>query len=59
MGDVNGDGIVEVSDLVLVVNAVPSIQRWLNWNLNADLNNDNRVGVADLVKAIANCGKTC
>jgi len=59
MGDMNGDGIVDVSDLVIAVNAIPSIPGWPNWNPNADLNNDNKVDIADLVQVIAYCGQAC
>jgi thermitase len=59
MGDVNGDGIVDISDLVMAVNAIPSIPGWPNWNPNADLNNDNRVDIADLVRIISYCGQAC
>ena len=59
MGDMNGDGKVDISDLVMAVNAIPSIPGWSNWNPNADLNNDNRVDIADLVQIIAYCGQAC
>ena len=59
MGDMNGDGKVDISDLVMAVNAIPSIPGWSNWNPNADLNNDNRVDIADLVRIIAYCGQAC
>jgi hypothetical protein len=53
LGDVNGDGVVDISDLVITVNAIPSVSGMSNWNPNADIDNDGLCDVADLVKCIA------
>jgi len=54
VGDANRDGIVDVSDLVTIVNAIPSVSGMSNWNPNADINNDGLCDVADLVICIGN-----
>lgn len=53
-GDVNGDRKVEISDLIIMVNAIPSAPGWPNWNPNADINDDGFVDLADIVKCIKN-----
>jgi parallel beta-helix repeat protein len=53
VGDVNEDGKVDVSDLIIMVNAIPSVSGMSNWNPNTDINNDGLCDVADLVKCIA------
>ena len=53
LGDVNGDGVVDISDLVIMVDAIPSVSGMSNWNPDADINNDGLCDVADLVKCIA------
>jgi len=58
-GDLNGDGKVDISDLVMAVNAIPSVSGMSNWNPNADINNDGLCDVADLVRIISYCGQVC
>jgi hypothetical protein len=53
VGDANRDGIVDVSDLIIMVNAIPSVSGMSNWNPNTDINNDGLCDIADLVKCIA------
>jgi parallel beta-helix repeat protein len=53
VGDVNEDGKVDVSDLTIMVNAIPSVSGMSNWNPNTDINNDGLCDIADLVKCIA------
>jgi PKD repeat protein len=48
-GDVNGDGKVNLADLVLLAKAYGSTPGSPNWNPNADFNNDGSVGLDDLV----------
>jgi hypothetical protein len=50
-GDMNGDHLVDISDLVITVGAIPSSPT-INpeiWNSNADINNDGVCDVSDLV----------
>lgn len=44
LGDINGDGVVDIYDALALASAFGSTPRDSNWNPNADLNND---GVVD------------
>ncbi|MDH7477388.1 MAG: PKD domain-containing protein [Candidatus Bathyarchaeota archaeon] len=57
IGDVNGDGKVDVKDLVLLIKAYGSYPGHPDWNPNADLNGDNKVDVKDLVILIKHYGE--
>jgi parallel beta-helix repeat protein len=48
-GDVNQDGKVSLSDLVLLALAYGSKPGDSNWNLNADIDSNGAVGLSDLV----------
>jgi len=48
-GDINGDGKVSLSDLVLLANAYGSKPGDTKWNPNADINEDGKVSLSDLV----------
>jgi hypothetical protein len=55
-GDVNGDRLVDISDLVITVGTIPSSPT-INpeqWNPNADINNDGVCDVSDLVICVGN-----
>jgi len=65
--DVNGDGIVDIVDVVIVALAFGSeaeddpLTPWdetLRWNPDADINNDGLVDIVDLVIIGTNFGKT-
>mgnify|MGYP001178741609 CR=1 FL=1 len=47
-GDVNGDNLINVQDIVLCVNLVMNFE----YNINADLNSDNIINVLDIVELI-------
>lgn len=53
IGDVNGDGTVDIYDAILLANAINSMPGGPNWNPNADLNGDN---VVDIYDALALAG---
>jgi len=53
-GDVNGDRLVDISDLVITVGTIPSAPGWPNWNPNADINSDGVCDVSDLVICVGN-----
>jgi hypothetical protein len=57
VGDVNGDGHVDGSDLIIVAHAFGSYPGNPRWNPIADLNNDMRVDGADLTIVAINFGK--
>jgi len=48
-GDINGDGIVDVFDAVLLSGAAGADPTWPNWNPNADINDDEIIDVFDAV----------
>jgi nitrous oxidase accessory protein NosD len=48
-GDINGDGTVDLKDLILLVCAYGSTPGCINWDANADLDGDGRVSLTDLV----------
>jgi hypothetical protein len=62
-GDVDEDGEVDIADLSWIARAFGTDPRWPEgtdwdqWNPNADINNDNRVDVADLYIAATNYGR--
>jgi len=53
-GDVNGNHLADISDLVITVGAIPSAPGWPNWNPNADINGDGVCDVSDLVICVGN-----
>ena len=47
-GDVNGDGIVNLTDIVTVLKLQADMDREKDYyNMNADVNGDNRIGTAE------------
>ena len=57
-GDINGDGIVDVFDAVLVLIASASEPGDSSWNPKADINQDGIVDIYDVVLLAQNLGKT-
>ena len=55
-GDTNGDGHVDVVDLLTLVDAFGSLLGDANYDLAADLNQDDAVDVADLLSLVYNFG---
>jgi parallel beta-helix repeat protein len=51
-GDVNGNHLADISDLVITVGAIPSAPGWSNWNPNTDINGDGVCDISDLVICI-------
>jgi len=58
IGDVNGDKIVDVFDLIKVAIAFGSKPGDASWNPNADLKEDNIIDVFDLIKVAIHFGET-
>jgi thermitase len=54
MGDINGDGVVNMKDVSLAVLAFHTSPGLRTWNPYADLNNDNLVDMRDINIAIIN-----
>ncbi|UCE95453.1 MAG: PKD domain-containing protein [Candidatus Bathyarchaeota archaeon] len=58
IGDVNGDGIVDITDIVLVIDAFGTTPGSPGWNSNYDLNNDLVVDITDITIVIVHFGET-
>ena len=56
--DIDVDGIVGISDLVVAAEAFGSNPEDSRWNSNADVNEDNYVGIDDLILIVRDFGKT-
>lgn len=59
MGDVNGDGIVDIRDLSSIGRAFGAFPGHPRWDFEADLNLDNVIDIRDISKASRHFGKTC
>lgn len=57
LGDVDGNGKVEMKDLVLLANAYGSRPGDPNWNFMADMDNNNFVGLVELIIIAKNYGQ--
>jgi parallel beta-helix repeat protein len=57
MGDINGDGEVDVKDLLMAAKAFGSSPGDPRWNLDADINGDNKVDIRDILLVARNFGK--
>jgi len=58
VGDVDGDGDIDVSDLLDLSEAYGSDPSKSNWNSNCDFNGDKKVDASDLFNLGKNYGKT-
>lgn len=59
MGDINGDRVVDMTDMGLVGAAFGSAPGDLYWRAEADLDQNNLVDMTDLGLVAQNYGKTC
>jgi len=59
MGDVNGDGKVTITDVLLCINAFGSTPSLPGWDPNADVNGDGKVNIIDIVLTLKNFGEKC
>jgi hypothetical protein len=59
MGDVNGDGKVDLKDVYIVSLAFGSYPGHPKWNPVADLNRDGKVDLKDVYLVTKNYGKVC
>lgn len=57
-GDLNGDGVVNVSDLTLVTSHFGTASVDPGWDVRADANSDGVVSAADLTVVTSNFGKS-
>jgi len=49
LGDIDGNGAVDITDLLLLINAFWSTPGAPNWNPNADINRDGKIDLDDLI----------
>lgn len=59
MGDINGDGVVELLDFSLMTDAYGSYPGHIRWNPDCDLNQDGIVELTDFLVLSNNYGRTC
>ena len=57
IGDVNGDGSVDIYDAIVLANAFNSAPSSSTWNGNADINSDNAIDIYDAILLANNFGK--
>jgi len=57
-GDVNGDGVVDIYDLILVASAFGSNISSQTYNPNADINDDHLIDIYDLIIVASHFGET-
>lgn len=56
--DVNNDGIVNMTDIMLLVQAFNSYTNSPRWNASYDLNQDGRIDIRDIMISIHNFGRS-
>ena len=59
LGDINGDGAVNILDCIAASTAFGSSLLDPRWNNLCDLNNDGRINILDLILMANNFGKHC
>jgi hypothetical protein len=57
--DLNGDGIIDILDILIVSGAFGSTPGDPNWNPIADLDNSGDVNILDIVAVAVHFGETC
>ncbi len=58
LGDINGDGTVNILDAIILAKAFGSKPGDPNWDSRADLNKDSVVNILDAIKLAENFGKS-
>ncbi len=58
VGDVNGDDVVDINDVILASAAFGSTSGDPEWNADADINTDNVVDIFDIILIGQNFGQT-
>lgn len=59
MGDIDGDGLVTMSDINILIKAFGTYPGHPRWNSEADLDQNNRISMSDIMLLIPNFGKKC
>ena len=50
--DINGDGIVDIIDIMIVAEAFASYPGHPRWNSNADVDGSNSVNIGDVIQVL-------
>lgn len=58
IGDVNGDRVVNMVDIIMVIQSFGTYEGHARWNPQTDLNFDGKVDMKDILLAIANFGRS-
>jgi len=58
LGDINGDRVVNMTDVVIVIQAFGTYEGHIRWNPEADLNFDGKVDMKDITLVLSNFGKS-
>ena len=58
MGDISGDGVVDVSDAVIIALAWGATPADPQWNIKADVNNDKEINILDAARLTLHWGQT-
>jgi nitrous oxidase accessory protein NosD len=59
LGDTNGDGKVDIKDILAAAKAFGETPDRPSWDPNMDLNNDGKVNIKDILIIAKNYGKNC
>lgn len=59
MGDVNGDGWVNIVDIAKIARVFGKLSYMWDYDINCDLNLDDIINIVDIAMAARNFGKTC
>jgi hypothetical protein len=59
MGDIDGNGSVDMGDIMTVLNAFGTYPGHARWNPVADLYQDNQIDLTDIIFVLMNIGKKC
>jgi len=59
MGDINGDGIINILDILIAATAFGSMPGDPNWNPEVDLDNNGLINILDIVQIAVHFGEEC
>jgi subtilase family serine protease len=58
IGDINGDGVINIFDAVVISLAWGSKPADSYWNVRADMNHDNKIDLLDGIRIASHWGET-
>ena len=59
LGDINGDGKVDIKDIAAAASAFGSVPDHPRWNPEADINRDKVIDIKDIALVAGNYGRSC